>query len=394
MNPIYLDHNATTALDSAARDEMLTWLGDKFGNPSSVHSFGQKARDAVYKARAQTARLIGAHPEEIVFTSGGTEANNLAILGAVAASGRARPHLVTTTIEHQAVLNPCLHIEKTGCGSITFAPVDHHGLSCPDAVLSSLRDDTLLVSAMLANNDIGTVQPVSALSKQVRERSILLHTDAVQAVGKIEVDVNTLGVDLLSFSGHKIHGPQGTGALYVRKGTRLRPLTFGGHQERGLRPGTENVAAIIGFGKACELANERLAADAERALALRSSFEAAIVERVPGVIVNGHGAPRLPNTTNLSFDSLDGEALVFSLDMMGLAASTGAACSSADNEPSHVLMAMGRTPAQARSSVRFSFGRENTGEDVARAVSLIVQVVEQMRKSRRSATLPILSGEK
>jgi len=382
MNAIYLDHNATTALDPAARDEMMPWLGDKVGNPSSIHAFGQEARRAIDRARSRVARLVGAQPEEIVFTSGGTEANNLAILGVVAASKHTKPSIVTTAIEHQAVLNPCLHVKKSG-GLVTFLPVDRNGLLIASEASSSLRDDMLLASVMLANNDIGTVQPVGTISERARECGILLHTDAVQAVGKIPVDVGTLGVDLLSFSGHKLHGPQGVGALYVRKGTRLSSYTFGGHQERGLRPGTENVAAIVGFGRACELAAERLQEDAAHMLALRSSFEVAVLERIPDAVVNGQEAPRLPNTSNVSFDGFDGKALVINLDLLGLAVSTGAACSSANDKPSHAFVAMGHTTAQARSSVRFSFGRENSHEDVLRAVALVVQGVEELRASRR-----------
>ena len=382
MSSIYLDHNATTALDPAARDEMTPWLAGRVGNPSSIHSFGQEARRAIDRARARVARLIGARPEEIVFTSGGTEANNLAILGVVTASGCSRSRVVTTAIEHQAVLNPCAHVAKTG-GSVTLLSVNRDGLLNEAEASSSLQDDTLLASVMLANNDIGTVQPVGALAGRAREHGILLHTDAIQAVGKIPVDVKTLGVDLLSLSGHKLHGPQGIGALYVLAGTRLSPRTFGGHQERGLRPGTENVAAIVGLGKACELAGERLVEDTTHMETLRACFEAAILDRVPGATVNGVGAPRLPNTANVSFDGLDGETLAINLDLLGLAVSTGAACSIADKEPSHVLVAMGRTPAQARSSVRFSFGRDNSQDDVLRAVALVVEAVEGMRESRR-----------
>jgi len=382
MDLIYLDHNATTVLDPAVREEMLAWIGGRPGNASSLHSFGQEARRAIDRARLRVARLVGAQPEEIVFTSGGTEANNLAILGAVAAAGaRDRVHVVTSAIEHQAVLNPCLQIRKSG-GSLDLVPVDRDGIWDPSAVFALLRDETRLVSVMLANNDVGTVQPVAALSARLRERGVLLHTDAVQAVGKIEVDVNRLGVDLLSFSAHKMHGPQGIGALYVRRGTALAPILFGGHQERGLRPGTENVAAIVGFGKACELAGERLAADAARLLALRTRFENAIRDRVPDVVVNGRDAPRLPNTANLSFGGLDGEALVIHLDLLGVAASTGAACASANGEPSHVLLAMGRTAAEARSAVRFSFGRDNREEEVDRAVEIVVRAVQRMREGR------------
>lgn len=382
MSRIYLDHNATTALDPGVRDAMLPWLGDGPGNASSVHAFGREARRAIDRARAQVARLIGAQPEELVFTSGGTEANNLALLGAVAAAGRARPHLVTTAIEHQSVLNPCRHLERTGA-ALTLAPVDGDGLLDPEALLAALGDDTLLVSVMLANNDVGTVEPVAALASRLSERGVLFHTDAVQAVGRLAVDVGRLGVDLLSLSGHKLHGPQGIGALYLRRGTRISPLLFGGHQEQMLRPGTENVAAIVGFGEACELGRERLAADAVRTSALRDAFEQAVLVRVPGVTVNGRGALRLPNTTNLSFEGLDAEALVLHLDLMGLAASTGSACSSADHEPSPVLLAMGLAEAQARASVRFSFGRGQRDDDVGRAVELVAAAVARMREDRQ-----------
>jgi len=383
MRRIYLDHNATTALDPRVRDAMLPWLGDQPGNASSTHAFGREARRAIDRARAQVARLIGAQPEEIVFTSGGTEANNLALLGAVAAAGCARPHLVTTAIEHQSVLNPCRHLERTGA-ALTLVPVDGEGLVDPEALLAALGDDTLLVSVMLANNDVGTVEPVAALASRLGERGVLLHTDAVQAVGRLAVDVGRLGVDLLSLSGHKLHGPQGIGALYRRRGARVAPLLFGGHQEGALRPGTENVAAIVGFGQACELARQGLVADAARTSALRDAFEQAVVARVPGVTVNGRGAPRLPNTSNLSFEGLEGEALVQHLDLLGLAASTGSACSSGDREPSPVLLAMGRDAVQARSSVRFSFGREQREDDVARAVELVVAAVARMRGEPRS----------
>ncbi|MDD5305770.1 MAG: cysteine desulfurase family protein [Deltaproteobacteria bacterium] len=382
MTVICLDHNATTPPDPAVRDEMAACLDGALGNPSSIHSLGQEARRVIDKARAQVARLIGAQPEEIVFTSGGTEANNLAIFGSVAATKRPRSHVVTTAIEHRAVLGPCRHIEQAG-GSVTFLAVDREGLLDPASAISSLRDETVIASIMLANNDVGTVQPVAALSAKTRERGILLHSDAVQAVGKLPVEVNTLGVDLMSFSGHKLHGPQGVGALYIRTGTMLSPLVFGGRQERGLRPGTENVAAIAGFGKACELAAGRLAEDAAHLNALRFSFEAALLDRVRGATINGRGAPRLSNTSNVCFDGLDGEALTINLDMLGLAVSTGAACGTADHEPSHVLTAMGRTIVEARSSVRFSFGRGNTQEDVHRAVDLVARAAEMMRKGRR-----------
>ncbi|MBN2193714.1 MAG: cysteine desulfurase [Polyangiaceae bacterium] len=376
---IYLDHNATTALDPIVRTEMTPWLDAKFGNPSSLHAFGQEARRAVDAARARVARLVGAEPEEIVLTSGGTEANNLAILGVAEGSRPTRRRVVTTAIEHQSVLGPC-GFRAHGGGALTVLPVDRDGRLDPAEALASLRNDTLLASVMLANNDVGTEQPVGALASRARELGIPLHTDAVQAVGKVPVDVRALGVDLLSFSAHKLHGPSGAGALYVRRGVALAPRAFGGHQERGLRPGTENVAAIVGFGKACDLAAERLERDATHLARLRAGFEAALLATVPGAVVNGDGAPRLPNTSNVSFDGVDGQLLVINLDLLGLAVSTGAACSSADREPSHVLLAMGRTPLEARASMRCSFGRGNTDDDVSQSVERIARAVSMLRE--------------
>lgn len=375
MTPIYLDHNATTPLDPEVLEEMTASLRRGPGNPSSMHAFGQEARRTVERARVRAARLIGAQPEEIVLTSGGTEANNIAVLGAVAAAKSDRPHVVTTAIEHQAVLNPCRRIERSG-GSVTFLPVNRDGVVDSEGAVAALRDDTVLASIMLANNDVGSLQPVTAISPAARERGVVFHADAVQAVGKIPVDVRALGVDLLSFSGHKIYGPQGTGALYIRKGVEVSPRTFGGRQERGLRPGTENVGAIAGFGKACELAAKRLDGDAAYLAELRSSFETAILRRIPGATVNAGASPRLPNTSNIAFEGLVGELLAFYLDELGVAVSTVAACSSANKEPSHVLIAMGRTPEEARSAVRFSFGRGNTREEMLRAADLVVQAVE------------------
>jgi cysteine desulfurase len=377
--PIYLDHNATTPLDPLVRAEMEPWLGPAFGNPSSLHTAGLAARQAIDAARAQVARLIGAQPDEMVFTSGGTEANNLAILGAVAAAPRRRPAVATSAIEHPAVLNPCRHLGERG-GTVTVLPVDREGGLDAAAVWSAVPDGTLLVSVMAANNEIGTVQPVRELAGQAHARGVLVHTDAVQAVGRIPVDVDELGVDLLSLSGHKLQGPQGIGALYVRRGTRLSPLAFGGHQERGLRPGTENVAAIVGLGKACELAGERLPVDAPYVGGLRAAFEAGLLERVADVRVNGAGAPRLPNTSNVSFAGVAGEALVAYLDLRGVAVSTGAACHRGGTGPSHVLTAMGRTPAEARSAVRFSFGRGNRQQEATEAVALVALAIARLRQ--------------
>lgn len=379
---IYLDNNATTRLDEAVREAMLPWLGGMFGNASSIHGYGQQARCAVDVARERVAAMLNAQPGEIVFTGGGTEADNLAILGAVAAAGEPAPRVVTSAVEHPAVLGPCARAAEGG-GSLVVLPVDGDGLLRADALDVLPGDHTVLVSVMLANNEVGTLQPVDALSRWTREHGVLLHTDAVQAVGRIPVDVEALGVDLLSLSGHKLHGPQGVGALYVRAGARLLPRSFGGHQEGGRRPGTENVAGIVGLGMACEIARRRMAEDAARIAALRDGFEAAILGRIPGATINGRGAPRLPNTSNVSFDGVEGETIVIGLDLLGLAASTGAACGSKDEDPSHVLTAMGRTRAQARSSVRFSFGRDNSPADVDCAVDWIARTVAQSRERRR-----------
>jgi len=376
--PIYLDYNATTPLDLRVRDSMLRWLSGPPANASSLHAYGQEARRAIDTARLQVALLIGAQPEEIVFVSGGTEANNLAILGAVAARGVSKPHVVTTAIEHQAVLNPCRQVERLG-GRVTFVPVDPSGVVQVKAVLEAVSEDTVLVSVMLANNEVGTLQPVGELVRALRGRGVLVHTDAVQAAGKIPIDVRALGVDLLSLSAHKLHGPQGVGALYVRRGTRIGAILFGGHQERELRPGTENVAGIAGFGTACALARERLEEDTRHLMQLRERLEKGLKERIEGVTIHAETAPRLPNTTNAGFAGLDGEALVINLDLMGVLASTGAACASADGEPSHVLVAMGLDRAEARSSVRFSFGRDTTEEEIDRAIDIIVQAVERLR---------------
>ena len=375
---IYADYNATTPLDPEVRAAMNEALDVSFGNPSSIHSAGQAARRLVDRARAQVAGLIGAAPDEIVFTSGGTEADNLAVLGAAASAER--KGVVTSAVEHKAVLDPCAYLHKQG-HPVTVLPVDRHGRVDLAALEAAARADVALVSLMLANNDTGTLQPVAEAARAVKACGALVHSDAVQAAGKLPIDVNKLGVSLLSFSSHKIHGPKGAGALFVRYGVRLAPLVHGGRQERTLRPGTENVPAIVGFGKACELARTRLEADARRVAALRDHFEAQLLTRVAGTSING-GSNRLPNTSNIAFAGLDGEAITINLDMMGMAVSTGAACSSADKTPSHVLVAMGQSTAEARSSVRFSFGRDTTDEDIDQATSLVVQAVNLLHGAR------------
>jgi cysteine desulfurase len=373
VNRIYLDHNATTPLSPEVRDAMAECCG-VCGNPSSIHAEGQAARRLVDRARAAVARLIGARPEEILFTSGGTEADNLALLGGAAG----RRQIATSATEHQAVLNPARHLARSGV-DVAFLPVDREGRLDLDAAATAIGAGTALVSVMLANNDVGTIQPVSELAELARRAGAVVHTDAVQAVGKLPVDVDTLGVDLLSLSGHKISGPMGSGALYVRKGTRLAALVHGGHQERSLRPGTENVPAIVGLGRACELAAQHLAADAARLAALRARFERDVLDAIPGVRINGDGAPRVPTTSNLAFDGVEGELLAINLDLLGVSVSTGAACAVGSAEPSHVLLAMGRSPAQARSCIRFSFGRDTTDAEVEQAVALLAQAVAVLR---------------
>jgi cysteine desulfurase len=377
---IYLDHNATTPLDPEVRAEMDEALGRVFGNPSSLHASGQAARRIVDQARARVAQLIGAQPEEILFTSGGTESTNLALLGAAAGRDGQQPAILTTAIEHQAVLNPCRELERQG-HAVNRLPVDAEGVLDLERLAAALIAGPTLASVMLANNDVGTIQPVAAAAALVKARGGVVHTDAVQAVGKLPVDVAALGVDLLSFSAHKLHGPKGIGALFLRRGTRLAPLLFGGHQERGLRPGTENVPAIAGFGKACALALGRLETDARTLSALRDRFEAGVLARIPDVRVNGGGASRLPNTSNLSFAGVDGEFLAIQLDLLGVEVSTGAACAASDHTPSHVLLAMGRTPLEARASIRFSFGRTNTPAEVDRAIDRLWRAVASLRES-------------
>ena len=375
---LYADYNATTPLDPEVRAAMNEALDGTFGNPSSMHSAGQAARRLVDRARAQVAALIGAAADEIVFTSGGTEADNLAVLGAAeAAAGK---QIVASAVEHKAVLDPCAYLQKQG-RAVTLLPVDRDGRADLAALEASAKPDVALVSLMLANNDTGTIQPVAEAARIANACGALMHTDAVQAAGKVPIDVKTLGVSLLSFSSHKIHGPKGVGALFVRYGARLASVFHGGRQERLLRPGTENVPGIVGFGKACDLARMRLENDARRVAQLRDHFETQVLARVGGTRING-GKDRLPNTSNIAFAGLDGEAMIINLDMMGMAVSTGAACSSADKTPSHVLLAMGQSVVEARSSVRFSFGRDTSDEDIARAIELVVQAVNLLRGVR------------
>jgi cysteine desulfurase len=379
MRRIYFDHNATTPVDPDVLAAMMPFFAETYGNASSIHTFGQQARAAVEQARENVARLLGARAAEIVFTSGGTESDNLAILGVVRAARGERKHVITTAIEHHAVLHTCQALEAEGV-EVTWLPVSGAGVVDPGAVREALRPQTVLISVMMANNELGTIQPIEEIGRIAGEADVWFHTDAVQAAGKIPIDVARLGVDLLSISGHKIYAPKGVGALYVRSGTRLAAQAFGGHHERDRRPGTENVPGIVALGKAAELALGKLASEPARLGALRDRFEQAILDRVPATRVNGAGAARVANTTNITFSYIEGESLVIALDLQGIACSTGAACSSGAIEPSHVLTAIGLAAPEARASLRFSLGRTSTAEDVDQALAVVPGVVEHLRE--------------
>lgn len=379
---VYLDYNATTPVAPAVIEAMLPFLGENFGNAGSVHTPGQRARAAVDNARESVAALIGAEPSEIVFTSGGTEADNLALFGSVAASTKPRKHVITTAIEHHAILHTCEDLKRQGI-DVTVVPVSQspgsQGIVDPEAIRRALRPETVLISVMHANNELGVIQPIEEIGRIATEAGVHFHCDAVQSAAKVPLGVDRLGVDLLSISAHKFCGPKGVGALYVRSGTPLAPRFFGGHAERGRRPGTENVPGIVGIGKAAELARNLLAEDSVRIGALRDRLEAALLERVPAARINGDRAHRVPNTTNISFPGAGGEALLISLDLRGIACSTGAACSSGSTEPSHVLLAAGLSRDDARSSLRFSLGRATTSDEIDYAISVIPSVVERIR---------------
>ena len=375
---VYLDHNATTPVNREVLDAMLPYFSEGFGNASSIHSVGQQARAAVERARESVAALVGAKPAEIVFTSGGTEADNLAIFGILAPAPGGKKHVIATQIEHHAVLHACQALERQGV-KVTYLPVSREGIVDPDDVRRALRPETVLVTVMYANNELGTIQPVEEIGRIAAEADVYFHTDAVQAAGKLPLDVNRLGADLLSLSAHKFCGPKGAGALFVRAGMPLEPQLHGGHHERDRRPGTENVPGIVGLGKAAELARQHLALEPARLAQLRDRLEAALLAAVPQTRVNGSREQRTPNTTNMTFSFAEGEALVIALDLQGVACSTGAACASGAVEPSHVLTAIGLAPEDARASLRFSLGRQNTGEELDFALSVIPGVVERLR---------------
>jgi len=379
MRRIYLDHSATTPVDPEVAAIMMTYYTEKYGNPSSVHGFGREAKQALEQARNQVAELIGAASNEITFTSGGTEADNLAILGTAEALRKKGKHIITSCIEHHAVLETCEYLEKNGF-DLTVIPVDEEGIISVDAVSKAIRPDTILITVMHANNEVGSIQPISEIGKLAKEHGIVFHVDAVQSLGKIPINVNEMNVDLLTVSSHKIYGPKGVGALYVRKGVRIVPLVHGGGQEKKRRSGTENTPGIIGFGKACDLAGQRMADDAKQQRKLRDKLINGILERIDFVKVNGPiGEKRLPNNANVSIRYVEGESLLLSLDMLGIAASSGSACTSGSLDPSHVLLGMGLIHEIAHGSLRFSLGRQNTEEDIDYVLEQLPKIVERLR---------------
>jgi cysteine desulfurase len=388
MKRVYFDYNATTPVAPEVLAAMLPYFSEEYGNASSIHTFGQDARAAVEQARISVAALLGARPAEVSFSSGGTESNNHAIFGAVAAAPGGARHVITSAIEHSAVLDPCKALAKRGV-AVTVLPVDREGVVNPEDVRLAIRPETVLISIMLANNELGTLEPIAEIGKIAAEAGVMLHTDAVQAAGKVPIDVAGLGVHLLSISAHKFYGPKGVGALYVRKGMRIEPLMYGGHSERDQRPGTEDVAAIAGLGKAADLAGMRMKEEAQCVSALRDRLEKGLLERIPYARVNGSRARRTPNTTNLTLPFVEGESMVIALDLKGIACSTGAACSSGAVEPSHVLTAIGLAPEDARATLRLSLGHQTTAEEIDFALHTIPAVIDRLRQMSPTYKKPI-----
>jgi cysteine desulfurase len=375
---VYLDHNATTPVHPEVLDSMLPYYKDKFGNASSIHGFGREVKVALEESREKVAELINSSPNEIYFTSGGTESDNLAIKGTAFADRKKGRHIITSKIEHHAILESCKFLEKEGF-EVTHLPVDKPGFVNPDDLKKTLRKDTILVSIMYANNEVGTIEPIEELAKITNEKGVYFHTDAVQAMGKIPVDVQKLNVDMLSISGHKIYGPKGVGAIYIRKGTRLIPWSHGGSHERSRRAGTENIPGIVGLAKAVEIAHREIEEQSRHLGNLTETFYRKLTQAIPDVFLNGHLEKRIPNTLSLSFKAVEGESIILSLDLKGVAVSTGSACASGSLEPSHVLSAMGIAPEIAQSAIRFSFGRDNTMEDVDYVVEILPEIVSRLR---------------
>ena len=386
QNIIYMDNAATTAVRDEVVQEMLPFLQGAYGNPSSIYKLGREAKKAVDDARDRVAAALGAHSEEIYFTSGGTEANNLAVKGMIN-QGQGKMHLITSAVEHHAVMDVCQELEKEGL-EVTYLPVDQYGMVDPEEVRRAIKPETVLITIMAANNEVGTVQPIEVIGKIAREYGVRFHTDAVQAVGSIPVEVNRINADLLSLSGHKFHGPKGVGALYIRKGLSIQPMWRGGAQERKIRPGTENVHGIVGLGKALELASQEVETKGEKLTQLRDKLIKGLLAEEE-VFLNGHPTRRLPGNVNVSIRYVEGESLLLSLDMEGVAASSGSACTSGSLEPSHVLIAMGRDHETAHGSLRFSLGKYNTEEEVDRVLEILPGLIRRLRSMS-----PVYQGKK
>jgi len=378
MKKIYLDYAATTPCHPEVIEEMLPFFNQIYGNPSSVYQLAQKAKGAIEEAREKVARLLNAEPEEIIFTSGGTEADNMAIKGVAFANKKRGNHIITSKIEHHAVINTCKWLEKQGL-KVTYISVDKFGVIDLDELRKSLTDKTILISIMHANNEVGTIEPIQEIAKIARERGIYFHTDAVQTAGKVPIDVKESGIDMLSLSGHKLYGPKGIGALYVRKGVKISPLIHGGHHERNRRAGTENVPGIVGLGKACEIASKEMANEEKRLRELRDKLYKGLNERIDDIILNGHPQHRLPGILNICVKYVEGESMLINLDLEGICVSSGSACTSGSLEPSHVLLAMGVPAEVAHGSLRFSLGRNTTQKDIDRVISVLPSIVEKLR---------------
>ena len=378
MKRIYLDYAATTPADPEVIKAMQPYFFERFGNPSSIHSFGQEAKKAIEDAREKVAGFLGAKPEEIIFTSGGTESNNFAIEGVAYALEKKGNHILTSAIEHHAIIEPCKFLEKKGF-KISVVGVDKNGLVDPGEIKKAMTDKTILISVMHANNEIGTIQPIKEIGRIAKEKEIYFHTDAVQTVGHIPVNVDALNVDLLSLSAHKFYGPKGVGALYVRKGTRIERFLHGGDQERNRRASTHNTPGIVGLGKAIELCQDKMKEESRYQIELRDKLIKGIQDKIPHVYLNGHSTQRLPNNANISIEYIEGESLILNLDMEGIACSTGSACTSSSLEPSHVLLAIGRSPEIAHGSLRFSLGRFTQGSDIDYVLEVLPDVAKKLR---------------
>lgn len=378
MRRIYLDHSATTPVRPEVAKLMVEYMTEKYGNPSSVHSFGREAKQALIKARKQVADAINAQPEEIIFTSGGTEADNLAIIGAAFRHVKKGKHVITSAVEHHAVLHACEHLVKIGF-EVTILPVDEYGIISMEDLRAAIREDTVLITIMHANNEVGSLQPIEEIGRLAKEKGILFHTDAVQSLCKVPIDVQAMNVDLLTGSGHKIYVPKGVGFLYIRKGVKLTPLAFGGSQERKTRPGTENLPGIIGLGLAVEMGKEEMEEEMARLTVLRDRLIKGLLESIPDCRLNGHPDKRVPTNVNISFEYVEGESLLLSLDMKGIAASSGSACTSGSLDPSHVLVAMGLCKEVAHGSVRMTLGRDNTEFDIKYVLEVFPAIVQRLR---------------